>query len=202
VNPSERPGSLDDGALALAAGRGDRDAMEALLERHYDRMAAIAARMLGRGADAEDATQNALLAVVRGISRFDGRSAVTTWIHRVTVNACLDEIRRRGRRDRPIDPHDPTSDLVGHVEGVAPDTAGPDGVADHVDIEAALARLPVEFRAAVVLRDLCGLDYAEIAECLEIPAGTARSRISRGRRMLGEILGNPLAPSDVQGTDR
>jgi len=202
VNPSGGPDALDDDALVNAARAGDRAAMETLLERHYDRVAAISARMLGPGADAEDATQNALLAVVRGLARFDGRSAVSTWIHRVAVNACLDEIRRRGRRDRPTDPHDPTGDLAGGLLDPTGPRPGPEHVADQLDIEAALAKLPVEFRAAVVLRDLCGLDYAEIAECLEIPAGTARSRISRGRSMLATILGNPRATPDVQGTDR
>jgi RNA polymerase sigma-70 factor (ECF subfamily) len=199
VNPAGGPSALDDDALVLAARDGDRRAVEALLERHYDRIAAIANRMLGRGADAEDATQNALLAVVRGLARFDGRSAVSTWIHRIAVNACLDEIRRRGRRDRPTDPHDDAGLLSG--DRPAP-TAGPDQVADRLDVEAALAELPTEFRAAVVLRDLCGLDYAEIAECLEIPGGTARSRIARGRRMLAELLGNPRPTSDVQGPER
>ena len=201
MNPSGGPSALDDDALVLAALDGDRDAMQALLERHYDRVAAIAIRMLGRGADAEDATQNALMSVVRGLERFDGRAAVTTWIHRIAVNACLDEIRRRGRRDRPTDPQDPTGDLTDAVERSGPDDPGPDGIADRIDIDAALAQLPPEFRAAVVLRDLCGLDYAEIAGCLEIPGGTARSRIARGRRMLAEILGNPRAASDVQGPD-
>ena len=199
MSPSHRPGDLDDPSLVRDARNGDRAAMEALLDRHYDRIAAIAVRMLGRGADAEDATQDALMAVVRGLPRFDGRSAVTTWIHHVTVNACLDEIRRRGRRDRPEDPQEPTSDLAA---GAAPAGPGPDAVADRLDIDAALARLSVDYRSAVVLRDLCGLDYAEIAECLDVPAGTARSRISRGRRMLAEILGNPRPASDVQGTDR
>jgi RNA polymerase sigma-70 factor (ECF subfamily) len=175
--------------------------MELLLERHYDRIAAIAVRMLGRGADAEDATQNALLSVVRGLDRFDGRSAFSTWVHRIAVNACLDEARRRGRRDRPEDPHDPTGALADALPSSSP-VATPDDVGERIDVEAALARLPVEFRTAVVLRDLCGLDYAEIAECLDIPAGTTRSRIARGRRMLAELLGNPRSPRDVQGSDR
>jgi RNA polymerase sigma-70 factor (ECF subfamily) len=80
-------------------------------------------------------------------------------------------------------------------------SVGVEAVADRVDIDGALARIAPEFRAAVVLRDLCGLDYDEIAGVLDIPPGTARSRISRGRRLLAEILGNPAATSDVQGID-
>ena len=100
-----------------------------------------------------------------------------------------------GTRSAELDLHD-------GVELRAPSADGPDHVADRVDIDAALEQLPPEFRAAVVLRDLCGLDYAEIAECLAIPPGTARSRISRGRGMLAEILGNPRPSPDVQGTER
>ena len=167
---------------------------------------------VANSADAEDATQDALLAVVRGLPRFDGRSAFSTWVHRVATNACLDAIRRQRRRpqvvrstgerghgdsagDRsrsPIDPADPT---VGAA----------DRVPERMAIDDALASLPDEFRAAVVLRDGLGLDYAEISEILEIPPGTVRSRIARGRRRLAELLsdadddGNPTTHDDVQG---
>ena len=195
-------GSHDDAALVAAARAGDRAAMEELLERHYDRIAAIARRMLRSEADAEDATQDALVAVVRGLDRFDGRSAVSTWIHRIAVNACLDELRRRERRARPVgdlpDP-DPIAAHVAVTSHGRPDP-GPDAVADRLDIDRALADLPPEFRAAVVLRDLCGLDYDEIAQVLDVPPGTARSRISRGRRLLSATLGNPAGPLDVQGS--
>jgi RNA polymerase sigma-70 factor (ECF subfamily) len=188
----------DDAALVARARRGDRSAMEVLLDRHYDRIATIARRMLQHRADAEDATQQALIAVVRGLPRFDGRSAVSTWIHRVAVNACLDELRRRQRRPRPLDLDDP-------AEGAT--TAGTsDGglgqVAERVDLDRALDALAPDFRAAVVLRDLCGLDYAEIADCLGVPPGTVRSRIARGRRDLLAALGNRGQTADVQGSER
>jgi RNA polymerase sigma-70 factor (ECF subfamily) len=167
------------------AQRGDRTALEALLRRHHDRVAALCSRLCGPS-DAPDATQEALLAVVRGLRRFDGHAAFTTWLYRVTTNACLDELRRRRRRplpgledDRPLD-----------GPGTGPDPAG--AVAARVDVDAALAKLAPEFRAAVVLRDLCGLDYAEIADVLGIPPGTVRSRIARGRGQLADLLvGNP-----------
>jgi RNA polymerase sigma-70 factor (ECF subfamily) len=112
----------------------------------------------------------------------------------VATNACLDELRRRTRRPVPTDDApdgaDTTSPRADHHD---PDTA------TRVDIDAALTRLPLEFRAPVVLRDLCALDYAEIAELLGIPPGTVRSRIARGRRMLMEILGNPDRSGVVQG---
>jgi RNA polymerase sigma-70 factor (ECF subfamily) len=191
-----RAGGATDDDLVAAARAGDPTALEVLLERHYDRVATIATRMLRHRADAEDATQQALLAIVRGLPRFDGRSAVSTWIHRVTVNACLDELRRRDRRPRPVDPDDPAGPL--DTGGARDATAV---VADRVDIDRALATLAPDFRAAVVLRDLCGLDYAEIAECLDLPPGTVRSRIARGRRDLLAALGNHPAALDVQGTE-
>lgn len=141
--------------------------------------------MTGSDADADDAAQEALIAIVRGLASFDGRSRFGTWAYRIAVNASLDELRRRRRRPDPGLPGDP--DVAG-PEPVAT-TAGPESAALTVDVDAALRRLPPEFRAPVVLRDLCGLDYAEIAEVLELPAGTVRSRISRGRAALAPLLG-------------
>ena len=124
--------------------------------------------------------------------RFDGRSSFGTWAYRVTTNACLDELRRRGRRAGAASDEQLERALA--ETGAAP---GPDvTVPQRMDVEAALARLPVDFRAPVVLRDLCGLDYAEIAEVLSIPPGTVRSRIARGRAALVPLLGNPAPPAD------
>ncbi|HET7487922.1 MAG TPA: sigma-70 family RNA polymerase sigma factor [Acidimicrobiales bacterium] len=176
--------------MADAAQAGDRVALEVLLRRHVDRLHALCRRMLGSDADADDATQEGLMAVARALAagRFDGRSSFGTWAYRVTANACLDELRRRGRRPAPV----ADEDLERAVAGAAPDAL----VAGRVDVERALARLPLEFRAAVVLRDLCGLDYAEIAEVLDIPPGTVRSRIARGRAALVPVLGNPPPSAD------
>jgi RNA polymerase sigma-70 factor (ECF subfamily) len=140
----------------------------------------ICRRLAGNEADALDATQEALLAIVRGIARFDGRSSFGTWAHRVATNACLDELRRRGRR--PI-PGLPTTD---------PPSSGPSldtNVAARLDLDAALGRLSEEFRMPLVLRDVVGLDYAEIATVLGIPGGTVRSRIARARAALARDLG-------------
>lgn len=180
---------VDDASLVRAAQQGDRAALEALLRAHHDRIRALCRRLTGNDADADDATQEALIAIVRGLRHFDGRAAFTTWSYRVATNACLDELRRRGRRPAPGLPDD--------LDRVASEAGRPftDDVAGRLDLDEALGLLPIEFRAAVVLRDVCGLDYAEIAETLDIPAGTVRSRIARGRahlvRHLG--LGNPGA---------
>jgi RNA polymerase sigma-70 factor (ECF subfamily) len=167
----------------VAAQAGDQRALDALLRRHYDRVYAVCRRLAGNEADALDATQEALMALVRGLPKFDGRAAFSTWAYRVATNACLDELRRRSRRPDPGLPEFEEAPRDGRPE------LG-DQVADHLDIDAALQELPEEFRAAVVLRDLSGLDYAEIASVLGIPPGTVRSRIARGRAALARHLGN------------
>ena len=185
--------AADDRALVTAAQAGDRDAMEALLRRHYDRILALCRRVTGSEADGADAAQEALIALVRGLPRFDGRSQFSTWAYRVATNVCLDELRRQRRRPVP-----------GLGDAQQPVTADPlddvplldDRVGDRLDIDAVLAKLPPDFRAAVVLRDVCQLDYAEIGQVLDIPPGTVRSRIARGRAAAAAMLaGNPDPPT-------
>jgi RNA polymerase sigma-70 factor (ECF subfamily) len=187
-----------------AAQAGDREALEALLRRHHDRLWALCRRLTGNHADAEDALQDALIAIARGIRRYDGRAAFTTWSYRVATNACLDELRRRRRR--PLAGVPETVGVGASPEGAEGAVAGPSSatagvaVAARLDIDAALALVPQEFRAAVVLRDLCDLDYAEIGRVLGIPPGTVRSRIARGRSQLADLLGNPTDTPDRPST--
>lgn len=178
--------SSDDRALVAQAQSGERAALDDLLRRHYDRIYAICRRIAGNDADAADATQEALLAIVRGLAKFDNRAAFSTWSYRVATNACLDELRRRKRRPTPalVDEHDGWADQ--QVDD--PELAFDDQIVLHDELEAALNQLPDEFRAPVVLRDCGGLDYAEIAETLGIPPGTVRSRIARGRTKLAELM--------------
>lgn len=184
----------DDGTLISAAQEGDQAALDALLRRHYDRIYAICRRLAGNDADANDATQEALMAIVRGLPRFDGRSRFSTWSYRVATNATLDELRRRGRRPTPslVDEHPGWADR--QLDDREPQFD--EQVANRDAIDTALAALPEEFRAPVILRDQLGLDYREIAETLEIPPGTVRSRIARGRAKLAELLesGNQTPP--------
>ncbi len=194
-------GDDDDAELARRASHGDRRALELLLERHADRIHAVCRRIVAHPDDALDATQEAMIAVARGITRFDGRAAFTTWCYRVATNAALDELRRKRRRPLPADPTDPAT-----PEPTPSGTSIEERVGTRLDVDAALATLPDEFRVAVVLRDLCDLDYAEIAEVLDVPPGTVRSRISRGRALLQEQLqitpiGNPPARSRRQSDD-
>ncbi|HEY4410438.1 MAG TPA: sigma-70 family RNA polymerase sigma factor [Acidimicrobiia bacterium] len=184
-----------DETLAAAANAGDRRALDALLARHLDRVHAICRRVTGHPEDALDATQEALIAVTRGLHRYDGRALFTTWLYRVATNAALDELRRRKRRPEPAEPAEDRP-LPAGSGGAA--TPGPveSVVAARLDVDAALAGLSPEFRAAVVLRDLCDLDYSEIAEVLDVPIGTVRSRIARGRAAIADQLREPNAPPE------
>ena len=185
-----------DDELVRAAQQGDAAAMELLLGRHYDRVHAVCRRIAGASRDADDAAQEAMIRIVRNLDRFDGRSAFGTWAYRIATNTALDELRKRKRRPqlhvigdgdderRPSEPVDPLADRT--VEAVG----------DRLAIEQALADLPEEFKAPVVMRDVGDLDYAEIAEALGIPIGTVKSRIARGRRLLVEQLGNREAVSE------
>jgi RNA polymerase sigma-70 factor, ECF subfamily len=185
----------DDSEFVADAQAGDTEALDMLLRRHYDRVHALCRRLAGNESDALDATQEALIAVVRGLPRFDGRAAFTTWLYRVATNACLDELRRRRRRPEPKSVDD-------EYEGTT--AAGPptfdQSVADRLAIDEAMAGLAEDFRVAVVLRDVVGLDYAEIATALDVPPGTVRSRIARGRAELARRLGNPSEDTSV-GTE-
>jgi len=185
-------GEASDEALAAAANAGDRGALEVLLARHFDRVHAICRRVTGHPEDALDATQEALIAVTRGLHRYDGRSLFTTWLYRVATNAALDELRRRKRRPEPAELVEDRP-LRGAAGAAAPVESA---VAARLDVDAALAGLSPEFRAAVVLRDLCDLDYAEIADVLEVPIGTVRSRIARGRAAIADQLREPTAPPE------
>lgn len=174
---------MTDEELARAATRGDAGALDELLRRHTALVHGVCRRVLGNPDDALDATQEALISIALKIAAFDGRSKFTTWCYRIATNAALDETRRRKRRPMPAE------------ETPDPPVAGPEeSVTDRLIIDEALARLGPDARAAVALRDLVGLDYAEIAEVLDIPPGTVRSRIARGRAALADILGNQEPP--------
>jgi RNA polymerase sigma-70 factor (ECF subfamily) len=143
----------------------------------------VAYRLTGNQDDAADLVQEVLLRVRRGLASYRPGS-MEGWLSRITTNAFLDEVRRRRRRPAEALPDDP--------DQVLPPSASADevlaGRALSGEVQAALLRLPDEFRAAVVLCDVVGLSYAEIAESLGIPSGTVRSRIHRGRSLLREAL--------------
>ena len=173
-----------------AAQGGDRGALDQLLRRHYDRVHAVCRRITGHDADAADAAQEAMIAIVRNLDRFDGRSSFGTWAYRIATNASLDELRRRKRRATPVSTDD---DPEHHHHEVADPDAGRriESIGDHMALDAALRALNDDYRLPVVLRDVADLDYAEIAAVLDIPVGTVKSRIARGRAALADALKPP-----------
>ncbi len=174
---------MSDLDLIEAARNGDRAAFDALLRLHEDRVFSICLATIRDRELALDATQETFITLFRKLDRFDGRSAFTTWLYRVTVNTCYDVLRRAARHAAdPLpethDPADPGSNDPFESADVRPDIAD------------ALASIPSEFRAAVVLSDLEGLPLGEVAEILDVPIGTVKSRVFRGRRLLAELLRN------------
>ncbi len=169
--------------LIRQVARGDRDAFDELMRTHEDLIFSVCLRIMGSRDAALDATQETLLTVFRKAAQFRGDSAFTTWLYRVTTNTCYDELRKaKRRRTEPLPEfHDPVDIRVG--DDLAAVESAP-------TIEAALAELAPDFRAAVVLSDIQGMSMAEIAEALELPIGTVKSRVFRARRQLATSLGN------------
>lgn len=169
---------------------GDPDAFGELVSRHRDRLWAVALRTLRDPDEAADALQDALVSAFRRAGSYRGDAAVTTWLHRIVVNACLDRARRQAvRRAQPL-PDDDHHGATGlsptprdAVESVAEDTARRDAVLT------ALRELAPEQRAALVLVDMEGYSVNEAAQILDCPAGTVKSRCSRGRAQLLPLLG-------------
>lgn len=189
------PADVDRATLLERARSGDRAALEQLLRRLAPQVHAVCRRLCRDPFDAQDAAQEALVAVARGLPRFEGRSELSTWVHRVTVNACHDELRRRRRRPGPL-ARDPGDDLLGAPPlTTSQEATDPEQQAVRAEqrreLAAALDALPEEFRVAVVLRDVADLEYSAIAEITSVPVGTVRSRIARGRARLADLLAAP-----------
>jgi RNA polymerase sigma-70 factor (ECF subfamily) len=179
-----------DEELLAAHLQGDRSAFGQLVGRHERRVYGICLRMLGNREDAQDAAQEAFLAALRRASSFRQEAAFSTWLYRIAVNAATDQARRRVRtRTTPLEPGD------AGVADPLPGRGDPgDAVATAVTVQAALTRVPDEFRAAVVLCDLLRLPYAEAAAVLDVPVGTVKSRVYRGRLALAGELGSDPPP--------
>ncbi len=143
----------------------------------------VAYRLTGNSDDAQDLVQEVLLRVRRGLDTYRPGS-MEGWLSRIATNAFLDEVRRRKRRPSIALPDDP--DRVVPPDLSAEEALATEQLPDHV--QAALAKLPTEYRVAVVLCDIVGAPYQDIAEMLDVPVGTVRSRIHRGRSLLREAL--------------
>jgi len=142
---------------------------------------AVCHRIVLNSADADDATQQALIAIARSIRDFNEQSKVSTWIYRIAVNAALDEIRRTRRRAVPV--NDETfAEMSSTVNTL-------DAAETRIDIQRALTHVSEEFRVALVLRHIADMEYDDIALILDVPVGTVRSRLSRGREQLAVAMG-------------
>ncbi len=162
---------------------GDYEALNDIMRIHEDRVFAVCLRMMGDREKALDSTQETFLTVFRKAGQFKGEAALGTWIYRIAVNTCYDQLRKeKRRRTAPLpdelDPQDPSALERLESAGLRP------------ELQSALDTLPAEFRSAVILSDLQGLSLHQVALILGVPVGTVKSRVFRGRRLLAKVLGN------------
>lgn len=186
-----------EAAVASAAGMTDQEYFEELVRRHHAQVFNIAYRMTGNRADAEDLTQDAFLKAYRSFGRFQRDLPFVNWIYPIVRNLYIDTLRRRPKQ-RILSLQEEDDEGLQTIEI-------PDWDADPAratlsaefgrQLQKALAKLPAEFRAAVVLCDIEGMSYEEIAEAMGSSPGTVRSRIHRGRRLLRSHLGSYMAPA-------
>lgn len=173
----------EDAQLVASFLEGDQQAFNQLMRAHEDRIFSVCLRILADREAALDAVQETFVTVFRKANQFSGASAFSTWLYRIAVNTCYDQLRRSRRHQaQPLpDTNDP------------PDIGSDDAIRSvelRPDLERALAELAPEFRTAVVLSDLEGLPLQAVAEALDVPLGTVKSRVFRGRRLLAEQLRN------------
>lgn len=201
-----------DKELLQAHVAGDADAFGVLFARHRDRLWAVALRTMGNPHDAADGLQDGLIAAYRRAGSFRGDAAVTTWLHRVIVNACLDRLRAAKVRRAEALPETLTAqDRLGYEQADRGSLAagGPIDPAEAAvaaerrgAVLRALGTLPAEQRAALVLVDMEGYPVAEVAAMLDVAEGTVKSRCSRGRARLADLLGVLVAPETGHPDDR
>lgn len=184
----------DDRELVRRSVAGDPGAFTTLVERHRDRLYRVCFRILGDADDAADAVQDAFLSALRKLGTFRGDAMFSTWLHRIGVNACYDILRKRARSPmlRAIEPGE--AQELGEAVG---DHA--DQVSGSRDAAAALLLVPEDFRVALVLADVEDLPYERIAQILDVPVGTVKSRVHRGRIALAAAMEVSREPSPAAG---
>ncbi len=183
-----------DGEIVERAKKGDREAFGVLVHRYQGRAYRLALRILRDEEQARDAVQDSFLKAYRSIDRFEGRSSFYTWLYRLVMNRCIDQKRRdKSKSDRHVEWDEERSQgaFEGAGMGAAP-PSGPDDELDRVQLRKRMAEairgLPDEARRTFELREVDGLDYAEIAAALRIPKGTVMSRLHYARRRLRAVL--------------
>ena len=201
-DPRGAPEQPTDGELLRRHVSGDKDAFGLLFLRHRDRLWAVALRTLADADEAADALQDALISAFRAAHTFQGRSAVTTWLHRIVVNACLDRMRRKAARPATTGMDERTLDALARGPAYPDHAAATD---TSLDVMAALRTLAFEQRAALVLIDMLGYSVADAAELLGVSPGTVKSRCARGRArllpQLAHLRGNRQASPRVSAAE-
>ena len=186
----------EDRELVERFARGESKAFDTIVEKYEQRVYAIALRMTGNVEDARDTMQEVFISALRALRSFRGDAQLSTWIHRVAVNASLDMLRKRKRHvthsleeagDRP-------SDEVEPEEAAA-------RAARAVEVQRALQNVSADYRAVLVLHDLQDLDYAQTAAALDIPVGTVKSRLHRARAEMAVLLGHLRDPEPSEGQE-
>ena len=185
----------DDADLLSKVVDGDHDAFATLMRKHEDRVFAVCLRIMGSRAAAFDATQETFLTLYRKANQYRATAAVGTWLYRIAVNTCYDLLRKERRR--------PSEAMPAYLDPADPRAEDPYTSADlRPSVEAALATLSPDFRAVVVLSDIEGMSLPEVAEALDVPVGTVKSRLFRARRQLAGVMGNLSDGSEHQtGTE-
>ena len=183
---------MDENILVKKAINGDNSAFEMLMEKHMGIIYNIALRMAANQDDAEDMTQEIMIKIFRSLGSFKGNSKFSTWIYRVAVNTCLDELKKKkNKKHLSLDAEISGDDGEGQLE-IKDDSPSPEKLAEQNELRdmvaAAVTLLSDEHRAVIVLRDIRGMSYSEIAEILGCSDGTVKSRISRARAQLKMIL--------------
>jgi RNA polymerase sigma-70 factor (ECF subfamily) len=178
--PLVATGRAADAALVERCRRDELGAFEELYRQHAGRLYNVAARLLGNAADAEDLVQEAFLLAHRKLDTFRGEAALATWLHRLLVNLGLDHLRSRAGRTAQA--------TMGIEDAHLVPVTKPDTVAERIDLEQAIARLPEGSRAAFVLHDVEGLEHREVAEILGVSEGTSKSQLHKARLKLREML--------------
>lgn len=177
--------------LIEKASGGDASAFNRLMANHEKRMYAVALRMFANREDAQDCLQEAMLRVYRSIGSFKGQSSFSTWLYRITMNTCLDELRRKKNKQNTSLDNLLEQGWSPADESVAPEQHALQSEFRH-ELQLAIRELPEDMRSAVVLRDVQGFAYDEIAQVLNVNVGTVKSRISRAREKLrGKLRERP-----------
>jgi RNA polymerase sigma-70 factor (ECF subfamily) len=190
------PVSPSDADVIASARKGDHEAFRVLVERYQERAYRLALRVLRDEEAARDVVQEGFLKVYRSLDRFEGRSSFYTWLYRVVMNLCLDAKRRdRSGRHAEWDETVPMEVDPGGADAVtelAREHSSPSGQLERKELRAVVAdaieKLPDDARQTLVLREVEGLSYAEIAKCLGVPKGTVMSRLHNARKRVKEIL--------------